>query len=520
MNTESRRDAGRSWSEPETIQSKHPHHRRRNLTQVLLVALSAYAAVLPTASTAQIQSLVEGNTAFGLNLYAHLRTNSENIFFSPYSISTCLAMTYAGARGNTAAQMAQVFGFDTNQEQLASSFGQLQYQLQADQETNGITLNLANALWTQIGYPFLPGFLQTAADQYQAKIGQADFSTDPDGAAQAINDWVADQTQNRIQNILARGALDPLTRLVLANAIYFKGDWAYPFEPTNTSIQPFYVSSTSQVDVPLMHINSFRGGTFFRYFQTADFQALELPYASNRLSMLVLLPTRIDGLGQLEQQLSPSFLSNVWARLAPQAIEVFLPRFTNDSTFNLTTTLARMGMPDAFAPQAADFSGMDGMRDLFCSFVVHKAWVQVDEVGSEAAAATVIGVGTSSVTEPPPPFRADHPFVYLIRDTRTGSLLFMGRTSNPGGAPGRPVPMPQLALSRPGNGLMLSWPYPSTAWTLQRSSDLSGTNWTTVAAHGAMSPGSPFTGIYTDGTNNLVPMLPSGGIYFFRLIRE
>ena len=205
------------------------------------------------AGTAQVQSLVASNTAFSLNLYRQLATNSGNLFFSPYSISTCLAMLYAGASGNTEQQMSQVLGFATNQQQFASTFGDLQRELEANQEPNVIELNIANALWTQEGYPFLPAFLATATNQYQANINQADFVTEAGAMTEEINDWVAQETQNKIQNILSPGMVNPDTVLVLANAIYFLGVWTTSFEATNTSTQPFYLSSTSQVDAPLMH---------------------------------------------------------------------------------------------------------------------------------------------------------------------------------------------------------------------------------------------------------------------------
>jgi serpin B len=359
-------------------------------------------------------------------------------------------MVYDGARGDTEAQMSQVLGFATNQQQFASTFGQLQSELQADQQTNAIELKIANALWTQAGFPFLPAFLQTAANQYQASVNQADFQANPQAARQTINNWVQQETQNKIQNIVPVGAINADTRVVLANAVYFQGTWTYSFEETNTSVQPFYLSSTNQVEAPLMHqplAGLGQVGRAFNYMQTDEFQALELPYGTNQISMLLLLPARIDGLEQLERQLSPSLLSNVLPQMAPQEIEIFLPRFTNDSSFDLRTTLTEMGVSDAFAPGAADFSGMDGMRDLFLSFLFHKAWVQVNEAGTEAAAATAGGGATSGRSPNPPPFRADHPFVFFIRDTQTGNLLFIGRLTSP-----TQSPLPQFRCP--------AWPLP------------------------------------------------------------
>jgi serine protease inhibitor len=501
------------------------------MKQTLFLVWSWMALCMPAALEAQVQSLVAGNTAFALNLYAQLAANnSSNLFFSPYSISTCLGMTYAGARGNTEAQMAQVLGFSTNQPQFASDFGQLQTQLAADQQTNAVELDIANALWTQVGFPFLPTFLETATNQFQANVNQADFTHDAAAATQTINNWVAQETRNKIQNLIPPGAINAYTRLVLVNAIYFLGSWAFSFQETNTSTQTFYLSSTNQVQAPLMYQPEpggiGRGGFVpddgairFNYMQTNDFQALELPYASNQLSMVILLPTRVDGLGQLERELSPELLSNVLAQMWPQYVEIYLPRFTNESSFNLTTNLEGMGMSDAFTPGAADFSGMDGSEDLSISFVFHKAWCQVDEAGTEAAAATGGGAHANIViTYPIYVFRADHPFIYLIRDTQTGTLLFMGRLVNPSQSAPAPVPKSRLAVTSSANQMVISWPYASTPtpWVLQESPDL--IHWTPVAT----GPGSAFAGASDDwGTNYSIMITPaSTGNLFFRLSRQ
>jgi len=390
-----------------------------------IFALSFMIGAAPSARADQLQSLVEGNTAFGLNLYGELATNSGNLFFSPYSVSTCLAMTYAGARGETEEQMAQVLGFGSNQQQLSSSFGELQRDL--EETRKGVTMDIANALWTQKGYPFLPAFLETASGQYQASAKQADFVTGANAATAAINRWVAQKTKDKIQDILPSGILNPDTRLVLANAIYFKGPWAKPFEKNGTSTQPFYLSGTGQVGAPLM-----QKFDTVNYMETGDFQAVELPYRGNRLSMVILLPRQVDGCGQLEEQLAPAFLSSTLAQMTNQDVQIFLPRFTLGSHFDLADTLAEMGMPDAF--QTADFSGMDGTTNLFISHVFHKAWGEVDEGGTEAAASTVVTVGPTAV-EPPilpiPVFRADHPFIFFIRDTQSESILFLGRLADP-----------------------------------------------------------------------------------------
>jgi serpin B len=406
----------------------------------IIPLLSLMIGSPPGARSDQLQSLVDGNTAFGLDLYGQLAATPGNLFFSPYSISTCLAMLYAGARGNTEKQMAQALEFGTDQQQFASAYGELQRQLEAAQTQKSIELDLANALWTQEGYPFLPAFLETAEGQYQANVSQVDFIHEFDAVRDEINRWVAQETKDKIQNILPPGSLDALTRLVLANAIYFKGAWTMSFEETNTVTQPFYVSSTEQVDTPLMHQPV--GGVYdrvkYNYMETGDFQALELPYGSNQLaSMVILLPRQVDGYGQIEEQLSPAFLSSTLALMQEQNVEIFLPRFTlAPPLLYLNNTLAEMGMPDAFTPGVADFSGLDGTTWLYITFVLHKAWGEVNEAGTEAAAATVGGggvpTGGGEAGPPPPPvFRADHPFIFFIRDTQSGSLLFLGRLADP-----------------------------------------------------------------------------------------
>jgi serpin B len=425
---------------------------------------------------AQIESVASANTAFGLNLYQRLAVDPGNLFFSPYSISTCLAMLYAGASGKTEQQMAQVLGFATNQAQFSSAFGELQREIEAAQNGPTIQLDIANALWTQQGYPFLPAFLDTATTQYQASVKQADFVTSADSVTQAINTWVAQQTQGKIQNAVAPGSLTPLTRLVLANAIYFKGTWTIAFAPSNTLTQPFHLSSTNQVAVPLMHQPSSESLTY-KYASTNGLQALELPYGSNRLSMLILLPAQVDSYLQLEQQLSPAFIQSVLSQMRDQPVDIFLPRFTLQSSLDLSSPLAQMGMPDAFTPDVADFSGIDGAQDLFVSFLTHKAWGQVNEQGTEAAAVTVGGV-TTTVVGVNPVFRADHPFIFFIRDTQSGSILFLGRLVEPTQS-AEPGPQLQVSLGTPGT-VALSWPMASPALVLEENTSLNTNSWTTV----------------------------------------
>ncbi len=402
----------------------------RNLSKFItgiLMVLSLFGSP-PDGRSAQPQSLVEGNTAFALDLYGQLKTRSGNLFFSPYSLSTCLAMTYAGARAETEKQMGQALHFEENQRQLHSAFGELQRQLTEASKLEGIELNIANALWTQKDPPLLPAFLQITKGEYQANVNQADFRTGAEEARDKINRWVSQKTKEKIQNILPPGSLTDLTRLVLANAIYFKGVWARQFEKTETSTQPFHLSTARHVEVPFMHHFD-----EVRYKEDADFQAVELPYKGGGLSMVILLPRQVEACGTLEDRLTPALLSRSLGRMKMQKVEIFLPRFKLESSFELSDTLAKMGMRDAFGPKA-DFSGMDGTKSLYISAVFHKAWGEVNEEGTEAAAATAVAMTRSAVIKQPPPppiFRADHPFIFLIRDTRSGSVLFLGRLVDP-----------------------------------------------------------------------------------------
>ena len=390
------------------------------------VALAFLGDPAFSAESSGTRALVEGNTAFALDLYSWLRAAPGNLFFSPYSISTCLAMTYAGARGDTEKQMAHVLHLSRDQPQVHSSFGELQRELDGAQR--GIQLNIANALWAQEGHPFLPAFLNLATGEYRANVRQADFRTGAEAAREEINRWVAQKTKDKIQDILPPGSQGPLTRLVLVNAIYFKGNWAVPFSKTATFNQPFHVTSSNHVEVPLMQRLD-----EVSYLENDDFQAVELPYNSNRLSMVILLPRKIDACGDLEQRLNPALLSSSLRHMKNERVLLFMPRFKMESSFELNGPLTKMGMSDAFGSKA-DFSGIDGTRLLYISSIFHKAWVEVNEEGTEAAAATAGVVATFGIGKPEPPprvFRADHPFVFLIRDIQSGSLLFLGRVSDP-----------------------------------------------------------------------------------------
>lgn len=395
---------------------------------LILIMLSLLFGRRHEASAAEGSALAEQNNVFALDLYSRLKTARGNLFFSPYSISTALGMTYTGAHGNTAKQMANVFHFDSDPTKVANQFSQLQEHFANLARQPGVELNIANGLWAQQGYPFLPKFLNFATNQFSANLQHADFIHAAENARDEINNWVAEKTHKRIENILPPGSLHELTRLVLANAIYFKGAWAKPFDKRATSNQPFHLTAGHQIDVPLMYqLNN------VRYMENPDFQAVELPYNGKQLSMLILLPRQIDGYHQLEQNFSVKMLASTLETMKSQQVELHIPRFRLESEVNLNDSLSALGMPDAFTDKA-DFSAMDGKIYLYISGVFHKAWGEVNEEGTEAAAATAVAVAARAIAKPPPPppvFRADHPFLFLIRDASTGSILFIGRLESP-----------------------------------------------------------------------------------------
>jgi serine protease inhibitor len=391
---------------------------------MVLVMLIELAAYIENPAPA----VVEGNTDFALDLYRELKNTKGNLFFSPYSISTALAMTYAGARENTAKQMADVLHFPPGQKEFHSVFGQLESLLNEVQNQGDVRLNVANSLWPQEGYPFLEEYLSLVKKHYGVVIMPSDYQRAAEKARKNINQWVEEKTRDKIKNIIPPGILNALTRLVLVNAIYFRGNWASQFDDSRTKEDTFYLLSGKTVQTPLMAQEK-----VFAYGDEEFLQVLELPYVGGSLSMIVFLPKEKDGLLQLEKQLTAANL-RMWASgLRKQKVKVFLPRFKMTSQFVLAKTLAAMGMHDAFNPNKANFSGMDGrLHWLYIGAVLHKAFIDVNEEGTEAAAATATLLGRVKMAPQPPIFRVDHPFIFLIRENTTGSILFLGRVMDPG----------------------------------------------------------------------------------------
>ena len=370
--------------------------------------------------------LSESNTGFTLDLYNQLRRKEGNLFFSPYSISVALAMTFAGARGETESQMARTLHFDLDQENLHVAFSALQEKLAEAETAGGVQLKIANSLWPHVGYPFLKSYLDLVLKHYGVSITPVDYKNDTEGARQIINAWVEEETEKKIRELIPKDILDSLTRLVLTNAIYFKGDWDVQFNANDTKQENFW-SPQEQFAIPMMT----RKGKY-RYKESSDLQILELPYVGSKLSMLVLLPRKKDGLPKLEIQLTPDFLSKATTDMWKGDILVHLPKFKVESSFTLNDPLISLGMSDAFKEDKANFAGMDGNENwLYIKYALHKAFIDVNEEGTEAAAATAVIIQERNIEPPPAVFRADHPFLFLIRENQTGSILFLGRMTKP-----------------------------------------------------------------------------------------
>lgn len=384
------------------------------------------------APTADVTQLVAGNNAFAFDLYRTLGQSPGNLFFSPHSISSALAMTFAGARGATAEQMAKALHFELPGDRLHPAFNSLDQQLAQrgqgaqGKDANGFRLRNVNALWGQKGYTFLPTFLDTLAENYGAGLRTMDFTASED-ARQTINNWVSDQTEGKIKDLIARGALDASTRLVLTNAIYFNAAWAMPFSPDLTRDGDFYLLDGSKSTVPMMSDTD-----VYRYAAGAGYQAVELPYDKRELSMIIVLPSAGQS-DTFESTLDSKRVQGIVDQLASKRVAVTMPKFKVETSFLLADVLQRLGMSDAFRFGSADFSGMDGTRNLFISQVIHKAYVDVNEEGTEAAAATAVILAAGAIMQPESPImmKIDRPFVFLIRDSATGAILFLGRVADP-----------------------------------------------------------------------------------------
>jgi len=401
------------------------------LTALCLTGLTTMTHAQTSQPSADVKTLAADTDAFAADLYGQLAAEKGNLFFSPYSIESALAMTYGGARGETAAQMARVLHFSLPADQLQRAAAELIKSLEAAGLANGkpaCELVVANALWGQKGYPYQPAFLDLLTRNYGASLEQVDFAQS-ELVRQQINAWVEKQTREKIKDLVPPGALDEHTRLVITNAIYFKGAWADPFKKELTREEPFHLDAERTVPVELMYQQH-----QLPYMETDEMQAVELPYAGRRLSMVVLLPKKLDGLAALEKQLTPEAIERWVSQFRGQDVQLSLPKFTMTRQVELAGELRAMGMTEAFSDKA-DFSGITSAEGLAVSKVIHKAFIDVNEEGTEAAAATAVVMRPTAVLRRPAPpvvFRADHPFVFMIRDRQTTAVLFMGRMEEKG----------------------------------------------------------------------------------------
>jgi serpin B len=388
---------------------------------VLLAKSDVPQDTAPAASPADVQALAAGNRAFAFDLYGELAKDPGNVFFSPYSISEALAMTYAGARTTTASEMQATLHFGADQATLHAAFNATGLAL-AERKRDGFELQVVNQAWGDKRTRFLPDYLDVLARNYGAGLFLADFMGNPDGTRTVINTWVAEQTSGHIQDLLAPGSIDPTVALVLTNAIYFKSNWSSKFDPKQTQNAVFH-AAVGDRRVPMMHQS-----VVALYGETADYQAVELPYLSSSVRMLVILPAsgRLDA---AVQQLAGSF-DQITAGLFEHTVTLAMPKFSFETTPQIKLALDALGMREAFTSQA-DFSGLDGQRDLFVRDVVHKAFVAVDETGTEAAATTSVIVGRHAAS-PGAQLTLDRPFIFLVYDQPTDEILFLGQLNDPG----------------------------------------------------------------------------------------
>ena len=386
----------------------------------------------PQVSPADQAALVAGGTDFAMRLHQALADQEGNLVYSPLSISTALAMLYAGAHGQTETQMAAALGYTLPQERLHPAMNWLDLALASraaavpdEHDGHPFELKVVNRIWGQTGFAFLPAFLDTLAVSYAAGLRLFDFTTQAEPARQAINDWVAEATHERVKNLLPQGSVTPDTRLVLTNAVYFLASWKKPFAEASTQPAPFGLLDGTSVTVPMMH----KLDEECAYAAGDGYVLAELPYVGDQVAMTLLVPDtgRFD---EIEGSLTGERLATLLGSLHSSGLDISLPRFQFELAIDLAGTLQSLGMTDAFDVGAADFSGIDGTRSLAVSAARHKAFIKVDEQGTEAAAATAVVVGPPSV----PTFETvnvDRPFLFFLRDRSTGAILFVGRVVNP-----------------------------------------------------------------------------------------
>jgi serpin B len=382
---------------------------------------------LPSTTPADVPELVDGISSFTFDLYHELSGGDNNILYSPYSLTSVLAMTYAGARGDTAQQMADALGYTLLQDSLHPSFYQLNRELMQlrNEEVEGFRLDIVNALWGQEGYQFLPDYTALVAEYYGGDLYTLDFFNEPEASRIEINDWASEQTEGRINDLLPPGIITKLTRLVLSNAIYFNARWQTEFLNELTYDDMFYLLDGTTVMVPMMHQEC-----YFDYSEAGDYQAISLPYLGNELAMIILLPNE-GSFTAFEDSLDEEVLQRILDNMEHRQVELALPKFSFEGSYSLNQPLIELGVTDAFSPDLADFSGMTGTKELSIGMVMHKTWIAVDETGTEAAAISAVLMFGAPPPSAPVSFNANRPFIFFIRDIESGAILFMGRVMNP-----------------------------------------------------------------------------------------
>ena len=372
-------------------------------------------------------SLATSHAAFALDLYENLvsRKPHENVIFSPTSVSTAMAMLQLGARGSTKRQLTKVMHFDLVGDDLHRSFVELNRILY--KPSSAYTLKSANRIFGKIGVNFSKYYLSNAQRYYGSTVETFDFSDDPEGARSVINTWVSNNTNNRIADLIPRGVLDASTLMIIVNAIYFKGSWASPFKKSETAVDDFYVSTDSIVTAEFMYQKG-----YFNYGrdERRKFDILELPYAGEQLGFYIILPDDTDGLPVVESQLSVMGLSRTIASMRRTDVQIWMPKFTFTQELSLRGILSQLGLPSLFDPELADLSAMNGRKDLYVSDIVHKSFIEINEQGSEVSSASGIIVAKTAYA-PPVEFNVNHPFVFMIREKKSGSVLFVGRVVKP-----------------------------------------------------------------------------------------
>lgn len=372
-----------------------------------------------------VRDVINANNEFAFELYSKVNSPENNIFFSPYSISSAMAIAYEGSKGKTSEEISSVFHYPSPKI-LAPNFASIYNRLNNNSEK--YELRTGNALWAQKDYKFLDDYMSKVESRYEGRATNLDFANEPEKSAKTINSFIEEQTNDKIKNLIDSNSITPLTKLIITNAVYFKGRWVWEFDKSETKDKDFKISSSRTVKVPMMHMKNDKAQ--FNYLDNEDLQILELPYQGEKLSMLIILPT--EGINQ-NSSFTSDKLNELKEKMEKTALDdIYLPKFKFDTKTMLKETLISMGMPLAFDYENADFSGMNGEKALYIGQVIHQAYVKVDEKGTEAAAATAIMKGvTSAAPTPRKIFNADHPFIFIIQDKENGNILFIGKVANP-----------------------------------------------------------------------------------------